>query len=110
MIQVQGVENKWTMVGKTVHVIGYPDGHLEVVYENKLMPFIRRERKTLKCFEQYEETPKTIDSRIDQIMAKENNRRAAWLEKRRVAAAKSLDTKEEVITAAEEIAKKRPHK
>ena len=61
-------------------------------------------------FEQYEETPKTIDSRIDQIMAKENNRRAAWLEKRRVAAAKSLDTKEEVITAAEEIVKKRPHK
>lgn len=110
VIQVQGVENKWTMVGKTVHVIGYPDGHLEVVYENKLMPFIRRERKTLECFEQYEETPKTIDSRIDQIMAKENNRRAAWLEKRRVAAAKSLDTKEEVITAAEEIVKKRPHK
>lgn len=103
IVQVQGVENKWQAVGKTVHLIEYPDGHLEVAMGNKLMPFIRRDRKSLKGFEQYVETSKTIDHRIDKIVEKERNRHAAWLEKRRKSAAMALKLKEEVLEAAESV-------
>lgn len=107
VIQVQGIENKWSLAGKYINVIEYPDDSLEVVHGSKLLPFIRRYRDSLKCFEQYEETTKTIDHRLDQIMEKEKNRRAAWLEKRRTKAKKAMDTKEMVLKAAEELAKEK---
>ena len=105
IIQVQGVENRWSLVGQNISVIEYPDGSLEVVHGSKLLPFTRRHRGSLKCFEQYRETSKTIDHRIDLIMEKEKNRRAAWLEKRRARAKKAMDMKEMVLKAAEEVAK-----
>ncbi|WP_217984075.1 hypothetical protein, partial [Turicimonas muris] len=56
-------------------------------------------------FEEYTETAKTIDARVDEIMAKENQRRQLWLNKRSAKVREVLNMRELVIEAAEEIIK-----
>ncbi|WP_290146690.1 hypothetical protein, partial [Turicimonas muris] len=55
--------------------------------------------------EEYTETAKTIDARVDEIMAKENQRRQLWLNKRAAKVREVLNMRELVIEAAEEIIK-----
>ena len=57
----------------------------------------------MTTFEPYEETPKTIDRRLDEISRRELDRRAHWLNKRLEKAKKALDLKEEMLRAAEEV-------
>lgn len=57
----------------------------------------------MTTFEPYEETPKTIDRRLDEISRKEQDRRAHWITKRLEKARKALDLKEEILRAAEEV-------
>ena len=91
------------MVGKQIDIIEYEGGALEVCHKDRLLPFKVLDQQLVKEYQPYEETSKTIDYRVDELLKHEQNRRAAWLDKRLRAAAKRLDIKEEVIQAAEEV-------
>lgn len=102
IVQIQGA-SRYKLQGKEIQIIDYGDGELEVIYEEKLLPFKITTRNQLTTFEPYEETPKTIDRRLDEISRKELDRRAHWINKRLEKARKALDLKEEMLRAAEEV-------
>lgn len=102
IIQIQGA-SRYKLQGKEIQIVDYGDGELEVVYEEKLLPFKVTTRDQVATFEPYEETPKTIDHRLDEISRRELDRRAYWINKRLEKARKALDLKEEMLRAAEEV-------
>lgn len=102
IIQIQG-GSRYQLQGKEVQIVDYGDGRLEVIYEEKLMPFKLTTRDQLVVYEPYEETSKTIDHRLDEISLRELDRRAAFIAKRLEKAKRALDLKEEMLRAAEEV-------
>lgn len=106
ILQVQG-GSRHVLRGKEVKIVEYDSGKLEVIYEDKLLPFKATTRDQIKTYEPYKETSKTIDHRLDEIERRELNRRSVWLAERMQKAKKALDLKEEILQAAEEVSRER---
>lgn len=105
IIQALGVENRHGLIGKEVSIVEYPDGKIEMLWGLRVIPIKIIPKVGCPKFEEYTETAKTIDARVDEIMAKENQRRQLWLNKRAAKVREVLNMRELVIEAAEEIIK-----
>ncbi len=77
-----GFENRHGLIGKEVSIVEYPDGKIEMLWGLRVIPIKIIPKVGCPKFEEYTETAKTIDARVDEIMAKENQRRQLWLNKR----------------------------
>lgn len=106
ILQIPG-GSRHVLRGKEVKIVEYDSGELEVIYEDKLLPFKATTRDQIKTYEPYKETSKTIDHRLDEIERRELDRRAVWLAERMKKAKKALDLREEILQAAEEVSRER---
>ncbi len=70
IIQALGVENRHGLIGKEVSIVEYPDGKIEMLWGLRVIPIKIIPKVGCPKFEEYTETAKTIDARVDEIMAK----------------------------------------
>lgn len=109
MVQVHAGRNKNSYVGKTVNIVDYQDGRIDVLCGKKLLPFVLADKKGLEEHTSYEapetkeETAKTVDKAVDKVMEAQKQRRQNWLNQRAEKARKALQAREWTLEAAEEL-------